>query len=68
MENQTEMQVHVDGLTEAELKELEVRSQVSATGSIRASSQTSSNSSGKSTILATVKAKAQAARTRATYW
>lgn len=67
METQKEAQVHVDGLTEVELQELEVRSQVSASGSIRASSHTSSHSSRKSTILATAKAKVQAARTRAAY-
>ncbi|KAL0168120.1 hypothetical protein M9458_036342, partial [Cirrhinus mrigala] len=67
MEMQKEAQVHVDGLTEVELQELKVRSQVSASGSIRASSHTSSHSSRKSTILATAKAKVQAARTRTAY-
>lgn len=47
------------GLTEADLHNLEVRSQVSTSGSTRASM--------KSTMLATAKAKAQAARTRAAY-
>lgn len=63
MENQTENQVNA----EAELEDLEVRSQVSASASERAPSHVSSNSSRKSAILATAKAKAQAARARAAY-
>lgn len=55
------------GLTEADLQNLEVRSQVSMSGSTRASARGSTRISEKSTMLATAKAKAQAARTRAAY-
>ncbi|KAM7388880.1 hypothetical protein PAMP_022889 [Pampus punctatissimus] len=56
------------GVTEADVGEWEVRSELSASGSVRAPSQHGSICSSRmSTMLATAKAKAQAATTKAAF-
>lgn len=67
MDSPTEMQLP-SGVTEAEACDWEVRSELSASGSVRVPSQHGSTcSSRRSTVLATAKAKAQAARTKAAF-
>lgn len=67
MDSPTEMLLP-PGAAEAEAGDWEVRSEISASGSVRAPSQNgSTTSSRKSTMLATAKAKAQAARAKAAY-
>lgn len=67
MDSPTEMQLPT-GVTDAEAGDWEVRSELFASSSVRAPSQHGSTcSSRRSTALATAKARAQAARTKAAY-